>query len=116
MLAARILKTALAPLVRHPDINVRLEFADGSTLGAGPDEADVSLHFKRPLAEWNTLLFGHIGLLESYSIRERQIDYLPARDYVWRWDTDWFWCSKNLYAQNPVVRRLFGPSRLNSLT
>jgi cyclopropane-fatty-acyl-phospholipid synthase len=26
----------------------------------------VSLHFKRPLAEWNTLLFGHIRLLESY--------------------------------------------------
>ena len=22
--------------------------------------------------------------------------------YIWRWDTDWFWCSKNLGAQNPA--------------
>ena len=39
---------------------------------------------------------------------------LTAADYFWRWDTDWFWCSKNLGAQNPWVRRLLGRSRLNS--
>ncbi len=50
------------------------------------------------------------------SIRERETDYLTAADYIWRWDTDWFWCSKNLGAQNPIVRRLFGRSRLNSVT
>ena len=50
------------------------------------------------------------------SIRERTEDYLTTADYIWRWDTDWFWCSKNLYAQNPVVRRLYGRSRLNSVT
>ena len=48
------------------------------------------------------------------SLRERDEDYLSAHDYVWRWDTDWFWCSKNLYAQNPLVRRLLGRERLNS--
>ena len=37
-------------------------------------------------------------------------------DYLWRWDTDWFWCSKNLLVQNPIVRRLVGKSRLNSVT
>src|SRR5205823_7340894 len=50
------------------------------------------------------------------SIRERASDYLTARDYLWRWDTDWFWCSKNLLAQNPLVRRLYGRERLNSRT
>lgn len=50
------------------------------------------------------------------SIRERDSDYLSARDYLWRWDTDWFWCSKNLWAQNPLVRRLLGRRRLNSVT
>jgi FAD/FMN-containing dehydrogenase len=35
-------------------------------------------------------------------------------DFIWRWDTDWFWCSRNLGAQNPIVRRMLGPSRLNS--
>lgn len=48
------------------------------------------------------------------SIRERERDYLTTLDYVWRWDTDWFWCSRMLYAQNPLVRRLLGRKRLNS--
>ncbi len=50
------------------------------------------------------------------SIRERSEDYLTVSDYLWRWDTDWFWCSKNLLAQNPIVRRLYGRKRLNSVT
>ncbi|MGA2184391.1 MAG: FAD-binding oxidoreductase [Bryobacteraceae bacterium] len=50
------------------------------------------------------------------SIREKQEDWLTARDYIWRWDTDWFWCSKNLGAQNRVVRLLATPWALNSRT
>lgn len=50
------------------------------------------------------------------SLRERSEDYLTVEDYIWRWDTDWFWCSKNLYAQHPFVRRLYGRERLNSVT
>ena len=49
------------------------------------------------------------------SLRERDTDYLTTRDYIWRWDTDWFWCSKNLGAQNPLIRRLLGRKRLNSV-
>ena len=49
------------------------------------------------------------------SIRKRASDYLTCRDYLWRWDTDWFWCSKNLGAQHPLLRRLYGRKRLNSL-
>ncbi len=48
------------------------------------------------------------------SIRKKEKDYLTAHDYIWRWDTDWFWCSKNLYVQNPFMRRLLGRKRLNS--
>ena len=50
------------------------------------------------------------------SIRSRSEDYLSVRDYLWRWDTDWFWCSKNLFAQNPLIRRVLGRKRLNSIT
>jgi len=50
------------------------------------------------------------------SIRERSEDYLTVRDYLWRWDTDWFWCSKNLYVQNSLMRRLLGRKRLNSIS
>jgi len=50
------------------------------------------------------------------SIRDRESDYLTARDFIWRWDTDWFWCSKNLGAQIPWIRRLYGRERLGSRT
>jgi FAD/FMN-containing dehydrogenase len=50
------------------------------------------------------------------SIRTRDEDYLTTADYIWRWDTDWFWCSKNLLAQHPLIRRLYGRKRLNSIT
>ncbi|MFX7021342.1 hypothetical protein ABTI29_20925, partial [Acinetobacter baumannii] len=32
-------------------------------------------------------------------------DRLTIRDYIWRWDTDWFWCSRAFGAQNPKVRK-----------
>lgn len=48
------------------------------------------------------------------SVREKKEDYLSARDYIWRWDTDWFWCSKAFGVQNPLLRRLWGKKRLNS--
>lgn len=48
------------------------------------------------------------------SIRKKKEDYLTAHDYIWRWDTDWFWCSKAFGVQNPLVRLLVGRRRLNS--
>ncbi|MFG1868773.1 FAD-binding oxidoreductase [Micromonospora arborensis] len=44
------------------------------------------------------------------SLRQRTRDVLTAYDYLWRWDTDWFWCSAAFGAQHPVVRRLW-PAR-----
>lgn len=49
------------------------------------------------------------------SIQEKEVDYLSTHDYIWRWDTDWFWCSKNVGAQNPLLRPLFGRKHLNSM-
>jgi FAD/FMN-containing dehydrogenase len=39
---------------------------------------------------------GHEGVKE---------DRLTIHDYLWRWDTDWFWCSRAFGAQNPRLRR-----------
>ncbi len=50
------------------------------------------------------------------SLPVNRIDFMRTQDYLWRWDTDWFWCSKNIYAQHPLVRRLLGRKRLNSRT
>lgn len=41
------------------------------------------------------------------SIRERSTDLLTTYDYLWRWDTDWFWCSGAFGAQHPLLRRLW---------
>ncbi len=40
------------------------------------------------------------------SIQSRHEDWLTVRDYLWRWDTDWFWCSRAFGVQKPAVRRL----------
>ena len=45
------------------------------------------------------------------SIQQRDTDRLTIGAYLWRWDTDWFWCSRAFGAQHPVVRRLW-PKRL----
>jgi FAD/FMN-containing dehydrogenase len=48
------------------------------------------------------------------SVRDRVTDHLTVHDYLWRWDTDWFWCSKALGAQHPLVRRLWPKRYLRS--
>jgi FAD/FMN-containing dehydrogenase len=49
------------------------------------------------------------------SIRRNSEDWLTAKGYIWRWDTDWFWCSQHFYVQNPIVRWV-APWALNSRT
>ncbi len=41
------------------------------------------------------------------SLQQRENDRLTIHDYLWRWDTDWFWCSRAFGAQHPVLRRLW---------
>src|SRR3954452_3229294 len=48
------------------------------------------------------------------SLRRRGRDALTVHDYLWRWDTDWFWCSRAFGAQNPLLRRVWPASRRRS--
>jgi len=41
-------------------------------------------------------------------------DRLTIHDYLWRWDTDWFWCSGAFGAQHPLIRRLWPRRYLRS--
>ncbi|MGH8629233.1 MAG: FAD-binding oxidoreductase, partial [Burkholderiales bacterium] len=87
-----------------------IDFLDGTIFA--PDELCITVGRFVDEAPWiSDYRFENIYYR---SIRERATDYLGTADFIWRWDTDWFWCSKNLGAQNPVVRRLLGPGRLNS--
>lgn len=48
------------------------------------------------------------------SIQEKSTDRLTIHDYLWRWDTDWFWCSRAFGAQNPKIRRWWPKRYLRS--
>ena len=88
------------------------DFIDGSIFAA--DEMYLTLGRFRDTAPYTS----DYTWLKMYfrSIRERGQDFLNIRDYLWRWDTDWFWCSKNLYVQNLPMRLLLGRKRLNSIS
>jgi len=88
------------------------DFVDGVVFAR--DELYVTVgHFTDEAPQVSDYGFEHIYYR---SIRERTKDWLTVRDWLWRWDTDWFWCSKNVGAQLPLVRRLYGRKRLNSIT
>jgi FAD/FMN-containing dehydrogenase len=44
------------------------------------------------------------------SVRTSREDFLTIKDYIWRWDTDWFWCSRPFGVQNSKLRP-FWPHR-----
>jgi FAD/FMN-containing dehydrogenase len=71
----------------------------------GPDEAYLTL------GRWTDSVddaSDYTGEQIYYrSVRRRERDLLTAYDYLWRWDTDWFWCSRAFGVQHPVVRRLW---------
>ena len=88
------------------------DFVDGTVFGRG--EMYITLgRFTDEAPYTSDYTYEHIYYR---SIRARETDYLTTSDYLWRWDTDWFWCSKNLGAQHPWLRRLYGRRRLNSVT
>jgi len=88
------------------------DFIDGTVFSDA--EMYITLgHFAGSAPYTSDYSFEHIYYR---SIQEKQTDWLATKDFIWRWDTDWFWCSKNLFAQNPLVRKLMGRERLNSTT
>lgn len=42
---------------------------------------------------------------DSAGVEAAKDDRLTIHDYLWRWDTDWFWCSRAFGVQNPRLRR-----------
>ncbi|MBS0350684.1 MAG: FAD-binding oxidoreductase [Proteobacteria bacterium] len=48
------------------------------------------------------------------SLQQKSQDYLTTEDFIWRWDPDWFWCSRVFGMQNTVLRFLLGKWLLKS--
>jgi FAD/FMN-containing dehydrogenase len=79
------------------------DFLDG--VAFGPDELYLTVGSYSDVAPW---LSDYTGQQIYYrSVREVREDFLTIRDYLWRWDTDWFWCSRPFGLQNSALRRLW---------
>jgi len=89
------------------------DFVDGTVFS--PQQMFITLgHFADSAPYTSDYTFENIYYR---SIADKREDYLTIHDYLWRWDTDWFWCSKNVLAQNGFFRRfVFGKERLGSKT
>lgn len=88
------------------DGDARVDFLDGTVFS--PTQMYLTIGSFTDTAPWTA---DYTGQQVYYrSPMRRPIDYLRVRDYLWRWDTDWFWCSRAFGAQHPLVRRLW-PAR-----
>ena len=88
------------------------DFIDGTIFG--PDKSYITLGIFIDEVPW----ISDYTYRKIYfrSLLERPTDYLTAHNYIWRWDSDWFWCSKHFGMYNPVLRLLFGKFLLRSST
>jgi len=80
-----------------------VDFVDGTVFGPGEQYLTLGTFVDEAPA-----VSDYTGMAVYYrSIQQREIDHLTVRDYLWRWDTDWFWCSEAFGLQRPWVRRLW---------
>jgi FAD/FMN-containing dehydrogenase len=93
---------------------VRVDGLDGVVFE--PDEAYLTLATWREVSTSSTTGDGttprqtsdYTGMQPYFrSLQHRETDSLTMYDYLWRWDTDWFWCSGAFGLHNPRVRRLW---------
>jgi FAD/FMN-containing dehydrogenase len=89
----------------------RVDYLDGTVFGAAEIVLTLGSYASTPRTEPSD----YTGQRIYYrSLRRRDTDLLRVADYLWRWDTDWFWCSKSLGAQHPLVRRVWPKRYLRS--
>jgi FAD/FMN-containing dehydrogenase len=93
---------------------VRVDGLDGVVFA--PGEAYLTLATWREVVSTSRFLSLSKGSttsdytgMEPYfrSVQRRETDTLTMYDYLWRWDTDWFWCSGAFGLHDPRVRRLW---------
>jgi FAD/FMN-containing dehydrogenase len=85
---------------------VRVDYLDGVVFTA--EEAYLTLGIQTstpgPVSDYTGRNIYYRSIQHDDGIKD---DRLTIHDYLWRWDTDWFWCSRAFGAQNPTMRRLW---------
>ena len=91
----------------------RIDFLDGTVFS--PTEQYLTLGEMVGEIPAGMTLSDYTGMDIYYrSIQSKNEDVLTIHDYLWRWDTDWFWCSRAMGAQNPKIRRWWPKNKLRS--
>jgi FAD/FMN-containing dehydrogenase len=104
-------QTAIARIVEHREHDGEpVDFLDGTVFT--PTEAYLTLGSWADSAPYTSDYTGQ--QIYYRSIQNRSVDFLTVKDYLWRWDTDWFWCSRAFGAQNPRIRRIWPRKWLRS--
>ncbi|GAB2644572.1 FAD-binding oxidoreductase [Prescottella soli] len=90
---------------------VAVDYLDGTVFT--PTEAYLTLGVQTdepgPVSDYTDMDI-YYRSIQHESINHPKTDRLTINDYLWRWDTDWFWCSRAFGTQNPRIRR-FWPKR-----
>jgi FAD/FMN-containing dehydrogenase len=81
----------------------RADFIDGTAFSL--DELYLTVGAFSDKAPWRSDYTGQKVFYQSQQATRE--DFLTIRDYLWRWDTDWFWCSRPFGVQNKYVRPLW---------
>jgi FAD/FMN-containing dehydrogenase len=80
------------------------DFVDGTVFSRG----ELYLTLGEFVDEPTTPVSDYTGRDVFYrSLQRLEVDHLTIHDYLWRWDTDWFWCSRAFGVQHPLVRALW---------
>jgi FAD/FMN-containing dehydrogenase len=92
---------------------VRVDFLDGTVFSA--HEQYLTLGEMVDSVPKGLSVSDYTGMGIYYrSIQQHSEDVLTIHDYLWRWDTDWFWCSRAFGAQKTWLRRIWPKSKLRS--
>src|SRR5258706_15454700 len=74
-----LLAARLRALGQSAPISFCIRFADGSELRNRVHAPEFTLHIRTVAAQWGTVLFGHIGLLEAYFAGDVEVEVDLAR-------------------------------------
>lgn len=96
--------------LRDSCLDPATEFVEGVIFGPG-DHVVTTARTTSAVVPTNS----YVGMTPYHATLRRNVrDAMTVRDWLWRWDPDWFWCSRAFGMDSKVLRFLFGRWMLRS--
>lgn len=96
--------------LRDSCLDPATEFVEGVIFGPG-DHVVTTARTTSAVVPTNR----YVGMTPYHATLRRNVrDALTVRDWLWRWDPDWFWCSRAFGMENKALRFLLGRWMLRS--